>query len=249
MQLFPIRQVRQAFAGATSWVSRTKSNIPQGLRLPALIATSASVVLLPTAMLAGQATAASSAPDQIQFQLQPNPAIVNCLAKYPGDPNRQPEADVTVTRGELNDRLNVRLRNIKPNLQFDLFTVQRSLLESDGTKDPNFHGFGMAWYQSDLEANGAGGGSATINTILLDQIFGFDPDVNLPPTNTFHVGFWFNNPNDAAACGFDPNKPTPFNGEHKAGPLAMISLPDADTNLGPLCTNPDTSTTPAGCNP
>ena len=43
--------------------------------------------------------------------------------------------------------------------------------------------------------------------------------------NTFHVGFWFNDPADAAACNFDVTKPTPFNGEHRAGPLAMISRP------------------------
>jgi hypothetical protein len=94
---------------------------------------------------------------------------------------------------------------------------------------------------------------------LLDQIFGFDADkladgsTRVPPTNTFHVGFWFNNPDDAVPCGFDASKPTPFNGEHKAGPLAMISLPDPKTNLGPLCTDPtgsdpsDTSKLP--CNP
>jgi hypothetical protein len=77
-----------------------------------------------------------------------------------------------------------------------------------------------------------------IKTILLDQIFGFDPASNLAPTHTFHVGIWFNNPEDAAACGFDPKKPTPCNGEQNAGPNAMISLPSATTKLGPLCTGP-----------
>jgi hypothetical protein len=71
---------------------------------------------------------------------------------------------------------------------------------------------------------------------LINQIFGFDPAVSLPPTNTFHVGFWFNNPKDASACGFVGT--TPFNGEHAAGPLAMISLPNATTKLGPLCGSP-----------
>jgi hypothetical protein len=52
------------------------------------------------------------------------------------------------------------------------------------------------------------------------------------------MGFWFNNPQDATACGFDASKPTPFNGEHRAGPLAMISLPIEPANLGPLCTSP-----------
>jgi hypothetical protein len=107
----------------------------------------------------------------------------------------------------------------------------------------------MAWYQSDLEANSNGRMYASIRTILLDQIFGFDPDVALAPTGTFQVGFWFNNPDDAADCGFDVSKPTPFNGEHRAGPLAMISLPNEETGLGPLCTKPDTSVSPARCDP
>jgi hypothetical protein len=62
------------------------------------------------------------------------------------------------------------------------------------------------------------------------------------------VGFWFNNPQDAAKCGFNVNTPTPFNGEQHAGPNAMISVPDVDTNLGPLCFSPNTSTVPATCN-
>ena len=68
-------------------------------------------------------------------------------------------------------------------------------------------------------------------------------------TGTFEVGFWFNDPQAAVSCGFDPTKPTPFNGEHQAGPLAMISLPNAQTGLGPLCTKPDTSVSPARCDP
>jgi hypothetical protein len=201
------------------------------------------------------ANAAAGAPPsgkvhKIKFELTPNPAFVKCLARYPDDASRPPKAEVVVTRGELNDRLVLRIKNIKPKLAFDLFTVQRSPLSADGASDPQFKGsFGLAWYQSDVEADEDGDGIVVIKTILLDQIFGFDPDVSLPPTNTFHVGFWFNDPNDAAPCGFDPNKPTPFNGEHKAGPLAMISLPDATTGLGPLCTDPNTSTDPATCNP
>jgi hypothetical protein len=141
------------------------------------------------------------------------------------------------------------LSHIKPGLAFDMFTVQRSSLRSDATPDPNFKNFGLAWYQSDVEANSKGEGEVTIKTILLDQIFGFDPDASLAPLNTFHVGFWFNNPNDAAACGFNPANPTPFNGEHKAGPLAMISVPDANTGLGPLCSSPEGSGNTFRCNP
>jgi len=50
-------------------------------------------------------------------------------------------------------------------------------------------------------------------------------------------------------CTFNVLKPTPFNGEHQAGPNAMISTPNGTTGLGPLCTNPNTSTNPISCNP
>ena len=162
--------------------------------------------------------------------------------------NEAPSVSADVVRGDLNDGLFLRGKNIKPGLQFDLFTVENSQLLADGTVDPNFKNFGLAWYQSDLEASGNGRVQATIKTILLDQIFGFDPNVNLPPTGAFEVGFWFNDPQDAAACGFDVTKPTPFNGEHQAGPLAMITVPGA-AGLGPLCTKPDTSVSPARCDP
>ena len=184
---------------------------------------------------------------QVQFDLKANPKFVNCLG-VPNGPT--PVAHVTVTRGGFSDTLNIVADNIKPHLAFDMFTVERTNLKADGTVDAAFKTFGFAWYQSDLRSNGQGHFQATIHTILLDQIFGFDPDLSNPnPINTFNLGFWFNNPNDAQACGFDVTKPTPFNGEHHAGPLAMISLPDATTNLGPLCRNPNTHTVPPSCNP
>ncbi len=87
-----------------------------------------------------------------------------------------------------------------------------------------------------------------IRTILLDQMFGLDANVGLKPTNTFNLGFWFNDPQDAVACGFDASKPTPFNGEHEAGPLAMTTKLES-AGLGPLCTKPNTSVSPAVCDP
>jgi hypothetical protein len=180
------------------------------------------------------------------FKLYPIGKVENCLRDYSGYP---PSATVVVARGPLNDHLIVLGNHIKPGLQFDLFTVEKTPLLSNGSPSPTFDGtFGMAWYQSDLQADRYGRASAQIQTILLDQIFGFDANANLPPTNTFHVGFWFNNPKDAQACGFDVTKPTPFNGEHKAGPLAMISVPNSRSGLGPLCTDPDPSH-PGHCNP
>jgi hypothetical protein len=153
---------------------------------------------------------------------------------------------VTVRRGLRNDHLKLVLKHFKPGLTFELFTVERSNQLANGDVDPNFHGFGLAWYQSEVQT--AKRSSRTeIDTILLDEIFGFDPDVALAPTQTLHVGFWFDDPAAAEPCGFTGT--TPFNGAHDAGPVAFISRPDAVTNLGPLCTDPNTNTVPATCNP
>jgi hypothetical protein len=219
-----------------SWGAASAQNIFRGFLVAAV-----------TLAVSGPASAQSKK-DEISFDLVPNPQFVDCLRVNSEEALR---AHATVIRGKLNDTLILDLDGIKPGLAFDLFTVQRSPFTADGSKDPNFKGsFGLAWYQSDIQiGKDTDRGHVRIRTILLDQIFGFDPDVMLAPTNTFHVGFWFNNPEDAAACGFDPTKPTPFNGEHRAGPLAMISLPDAKTGLGPLCTDPNDTTSPATCNP
>jgi hypothetical protein len=204
------------------------------------VATTAVVGLCLGASIAG----AGSKSDTVDFDLFPNTPFVSCLAQG----NSTPTVHATVKRGDLNDELTLTLRGFKPGLQFDLFTVEHSPQLANGAADPNFTNFGLAWYQSDVEANHgrSGNGDVKIRTILLDQIFGFDPAVGLPPTNTFHVGFWFNNPADAAPCGFTGF--TPFNGEHHAGPLAFITRPDATTGLGPLCSTPDSSN-PSGCNP
>jgi len=203
-----------------------------------------------SAVLAIVALSAAASPlfaqaNEADFSLFPNPKFISCLGS-------DPQAQVKVTRGNLNDTLVITGSGFKPRLAFDMFTTQRSNLLSDGTANPNFTNFGLAWYQSDLEADEGGNINAKIETILLDQIFGFDAEVNPAKfVNTFHVGFWFNNPNDANVdgCVFDVTHPTPFNGEHKAGPNAMMSVPDAKTKLGPLCTNRNTGTKPPSCNP
>ena len=178
------------------------------------------------------------------FNLAPETKFLNCFAANPAKP---PTAKVTVTRAGQRDHLVLTVNGLKPHLHFDAFTVQRSNLLPDGTPDPAFTNFGLAWYQSDLNADENGAATTSLNSIFIDQIFGFDPDVTLAPINTFHIGFWFNNPNTAVPCGFNAALPTPFNGEHKAGPAAMISVPNENTGLGPLCLNPFAAS-PSGCN-
>ena len=181
------------------------------------------------------------------FHLNPNPKTLAC---FQAKASVTPTANVIVAEGALTDDLIISGAGYKPGLPFELFTVQRSFLTSTGSIDPKFTTFGLAWYQTELQANSDGQIFATLHTTLIntpshpgsgvnirDQIFGFDPDVKLPPTNTFHVGFWFNDPIDASACGFTGF--TPFNGENHAGPLAMISTPSSTTGLGPLCFSPN----------
>ena len=181
----------------------------------------------------GTAAAITSKPQTTRFQLFPQTSLVNCLVPRPGAPT--PRVSVHVDRHDENDTAIVELKGFKPHLGFDLFTIQHSPQTATGAADAN-PSVGLAWYQSDIQVGADGTGRAKIRTILLDQIFGVDKDVSLAPTNTFHLGFWFNNPADAGQCGFTGS--TPFNGEHNAGPLAFVTRPDARTNLGPLCTTP-----------
>jgi hypothetical protein len=186
-----------------------------------------------SALTIGYPFAAQAEVNLLQFEMYPVTQFVPCLAK----PGVQPKVRVTVSRGDLNDILSIQLEGFKPGVKFDMFSIENSPQLPNGAADPNFQKkFGLAWYQSDLESSGT-----ILKTIFLDQIFGLDDATGLPPTKTFHMGFWFNNPQDAAACGFDVSKPTPFNGENKAGPLAFVTrqITGRPAKLGPLCTKPN----------
>src|SRR2546425_1248830 len=71
--------------------------------------------------------------DTIRFQLFPNRPVVHCLAASDAV---TPTVDVVVRRGRLNDKMKLYLKNFKPGLNFDLFTVQRSPQLADGAADP-----------------------------------------------------------------------------------------------------------------
>ncbi len=182
----------------------------------------------------------------VTFALAPVPQFLDCLRanKY-----EEPRVRGTVVHGAQTDTLILEMDGIKPNLTLSVFSTERPFFGADGNKDPEFHGFGLSWYQSDIVTpKHSDDGRVRLQTILLNETFGFDPDVNLPPTNVLHLGLWFDDPQDAVACGFVPNpaKPGPFNGEHNSGPLAFGTVPDMN-GLGPLCTKPNPATKPATC--
>src|SRR5215472_4647889 len=103
------------------------------------------IAALTIASLGATAKVALGQVQDIIFPLTPNPKFVNCLAE-PGGPT--PTAEVLVQRGELNDILILHAEHLRPNLKFDLFTIQNSSLLSNGTPDPGFTNFGLAWYQT-----------------------------------------------------------------------------------------------------
>src|SRR6476659_88823 len=103
----------------------------------------------------GVAGAAGPKPSSTSFDLFPNTPFLNCLAA----PGKTPVAKVHVTRGKLNDQLDLTVRNLKPDLDFDLFTVEKTPQLADGSPNPNFGGnLGFAWYQSDKHTNKDGKG-------------------------------------------------------------------------------------------
>jgi hypothetical protein len=246
--LFPISQSVQCCANDSPNIKNRSEN-PMTLckllfRVLPLLLVMVSISSYANAQDMGTSPAAASS-RRATFNLFPVAVNLPCLQR---DSGPAPSATVTVVKGKLNDTLTLKLRHVKSKLAFDMFTIENTPFLSDGTANPLFTAgvFGLAWYQSDVQANAAGNATVIIKTILVNQIFGFDGSTP-GPTNTFNVGIWFNDPADAAACGFSST--TPFNGEHNAGPLAMISGDDVTTGLGPLCLDPNTSTVPATCNP
>src|SRR6478609_7381140 len=107
----------------------------------------------------GIASAATTKVEHTTFPMFPQSTLLNCLKPSPGAPT--PQATVTVNRNDLNDRATVELRGFKPNLDFDLSTIQHSPQTANGAADVN-PSVGLAWYQSDLHVGADGSGRARI---------------------------------------------------------------------------------------
>jgi len=89
-----------------------------------------------------QPAAAQKPVSIVDFDLHVNPKFAACVG-VAGNP--APSVHVNVKRGKLADTLTIEGNNIRPHLAFDMFTVQRSNLLSNGNADPNFTNFGLAW--------------------------------------------------------------------------------------------------------
>jgi len=185
--------------------------------------------LLTTWVVVG--TQAHAADRSITFTMVRSSAAVkaNCLATA--------TATVRVVAHNQNETLTLKASGLPPNTGFDLFIIQL----------PNAP-FGVSWYQSDLQSRSDGTASVTVIGRFNVETFAVAPGVGpapqvhpstdassnpaFAPVHTFHVGFWFNSPDDAVKAGC-PGTVTPFNGEHTAGVQAMSTRNFADLD-GPL---------------
>jgi hypothetical protein len=135
--------------------------------------------------------------------------------------------------------MDVVVEGLRPNTDYDFFVIQVP-------KAP----FGVSWYQGDIETdkNGRGHerfvGRFSIETFAVapgsapaPEVFnGPFPDATInPPFNPiqmYHLGLWFNSPQDAQAAGC-PAAVTPFNGQHNAG-IQVLNTSNFPDDHGPL---------------
>ena len=96
---------------------------------------------------------AATTVNQKTFRLVPQAKFLACLQ---ASPTSTPKGIVTVTRANLRDILTLTIKNIKPHLNFDLFTIENTNLLANGSVNPSFVNFGLAWYQTDVHADFTG---------------------------------------------------------------------------------------------
>ena len=160
----------------------------------------------------------------ITFDLVPS----GCLASARGHVRVTSKGDVEV--------MDVDVEGLPPKTNFDLFVIQVPHAP-----------FGMSWYQGDIETNGDGRGHGqfvgrfNIETFIVAPgsqpapvVHAADASSNPPtaPIHTYHLGLWFNSPNDAARAGCPANV-TPFNGDHTAG-VQVLNTSNFPDLAGPL---------------
>ena len=165
-------------------------------------------------------TASAASSHSFTFGLVPSPGIRACLPHLGGV--------VRITPGSENDLMQVTIFGAPRNAEFDLFVIQQ----------PN-KPFGVSWYQTDVNANSHGVGSASVRGIFDRETFSVSPGgtTTFAPTHQYHLGLWFNDPKLPFRLGCEPGAPapvvTPFNGEQHAG-IQALNTAEFPVNAGPL---------------
>jgi hypothetical protein len=208
-------------------MNRTRSSIrsilaPAAVKAGAVAATAVAAATLGlTAAFGATTSTPSRAAQPFTFALQPSsPAIAHCLPHARGK--------ATITPGSLNDTMHVTVHGMPANAGFDLFVIQQPTAP-----------FGVSWYQTDVQADAHGNGSATVRGIFDVETFSVSPGgtTTFAPTHQYHLGLWFNDPNVPFKLGCEPGAispiVTPFNGEQHAG-IQVLNTAEFPANAGPL---------------
>ena len=180
----------------------------------------AALSLTATAGAAAHAPARTAA-SSFSFALKPSSSAISaCLPKAGGH--------VTITPGTLNDTMTVSLHGMPANAGFDLFVIQQPTAP-----------FGVSWYQTDIQTDSSGSGSATVRGVFDSETFSVSlgGTATFSPTHQYHLGVWFNDPNVPFNLGCEPGATsptvTPFNGEQNAG-IQVVNTAQFPVNAGPL---------------
>jgi hypothetical protein len=186
--------------------------------------------------LAGFAAGPARANDTFSFPLIVSAGAESCL----------PEANGTVTLNSLGivEEMHIQVNFLPANTDFDVFVIQQ----------PNAP-FGLAWYEGDILTDSSGSGVTDLigrfqfGTFIVapgstaapvTQTKGPFPDAssNLGkegPVQLYHVGIWFDSPQEALKLGCTPTLvTTPFNSEHQGGIQVLNSGIAKFTKIGPL---------------
>lgn len=149
------------------------------------------------------------------------------------------KARVKITNKGPVEVMKIHAIGLPKKTDFDLFVIQVPDLP-----------FGLSWYQGDLESNRHGKadgkfigrfseetftvapGTAPAPVVHTSPIADASANPATAPVHQYHLGIWFNSPDDAAKAGC-ANNVTPFNGEHNAGAQAL-STRQFPVDAGPL---------------
>jgi hypothetical protein len=181
--------------------------------------------------LGGAALAAEPVSSDVVFDMVPSQGVQTCLPYAKGQ--------VTITPLGPVEAMHVEVSGLPSNTEFDLFVIQV----------PDFP-FGLSWYQGDMETDAYGQsegdfvgrfnqetfivapGSDVAPVIHSEPIPDAETNPKTGPVHTFHLGLWFNSPEDAAKAGCSDTV-TPFNGEHNAG-IQVLNTSNFPKEEGPL---------------
>jgi hypothetical protein len=169
----------------------------------------------------GAPASASATASSVGFGLQASStAISACLPNAGGH--------VTITPQGLNDKMVVSVHGMPANTGFDLFVIQQPTAP-----------FGVSWYQTDVQTDDSGNGSATVRGVFDVETFSVSPGgtTTFAPTHQYHLGLWFNDPSVPFNLGCEPGATapivTPFNGEQDAG-IQVLNTAQFPVDAGPL---------------